>query len=113
MKSNDKSNKIPKIIGGAIGLAGAAFVGHWPNHAVLLQMTLYSAMFFLPFLLFFWKDRHHANFWIGTGLVVLLHCVTLFLIRSYFPFGTILVVLPIVLIEGTVLAIVMLKSLGY
>jgi hypothetical protein len=76
-------------------------------------MAMYSAMLLLPFLFFFWKDRHHTHFWTGTGLVILLHGVTLLLIHSYFPFGTILIVLPVLLIEGTALAIVMLKSLGY
>ncbi|MDW5264240.1 MULTISPECIES: hypothetical protein [Acidobacteriaceae] len=113
MKSNDKSNKSLKITGGAIGVIGAVSVGQWPDHAVPFQMALYSGMVLIPFLFGFWKDRHRANFWTGVGLLILLHCVTLILIHSYFPFRTILLILPIVLIEGTILAIVMLKSLGY
>jgi hypothetical protein len=113
MNPEDKSSSSLKITGGALGVIGAASVGHWPDHAVPLQMTLYSAMVLIPFLFGFWKDRHRANFWAGVGLLTLLHCATLMLIHSYFPFRTILLILPIVLIEGTILAIVMLKSLGY
>jgi hypothetical protein len=113
MKANDNSSKSLKITGGTIGVIGAASVGHWPDHAVPLQMTLYSAMVLIPFFFGFWKDRHRTNFWTTVGLLILLHCVILILIHSYFPFRTILFIIPIVLIEGTILAIGMLKSLGY
>jgi hypothetical protein len=113
VKAADKSNKSLKIIGVAVGLAGAASVGQWPSHAVPLQMMLYSAMVLIPFPFGFWKDRYRANFWTGVSLLILLHCASLLLIHSYFPFRTILLILPIVLIEGVILAIVMLKSLGY
>jgi hypothetical protein len=113
VKLRNTSNRNLRIAAVVVGLAGAASVGRWPNHAALLQMILYSTMLFAPLLSYFWKDRHGGNFWTGIGLVIFLHCASLLLIHSYFLFRSILVIVPIALIEGTVLAITMLKTLGY
>lgn len=95
------------------GIAGAAAVHHWPDHAVATQMALYSIM--TPGLLFLglWSDRHRRGFWTGASSVVLLHVLFLFFVRAYFPFGTIFSVVPIAIVEFIVLAILMLKVLGY
>jgi len=106
------SKTLKMLLGASLGVAGAAAVSRWPNHAVLLQMSLYSAMILLPLSFFFWTDRHRPRFWMGTALILLLHAMLLLGIHSMFPFRTILVVLPILLIEGILLAILMIKLLG-
>ena len=113
MQSNGNSSKGLKITAALTGLAGAMSVGHWPRYAVPLEMTFYSAMVLAPLLLGVWKHRQSAGFWVGIGFAVLLHCAALYAIRPYFPFRTVLLIVPIALTEGTILAIVMLKSLGY
>lgn len=95
-----------------LGLAGAVSVDHWTDHAAALQMILYSAMILFPILFFFWSDRHRRNYWLGMSLIALVHCGILFAIRSYFPFRTILVILPILLLEGLGLAVLIIKLLG-
>jgi len=44
--------------------------------------------------------------------VCLLHSVFIFLIRTYFPFKTILTVIPIAVVEDIFFAIFMVKVLG-
>lgn len=94
-----------------LGIGGAMSVDRWPNHAAALQMSLYSAVIVFPILFFFWSDRHRANYWLGMSLVVVIHSAILFGIHSYFPFHTILAILPILLLEGSGLAIMMIKLL--
>jgi len=109
-KTSDKTLKL--ILALALGLSGAFSVDRWPNHAALFEMILYTAMIFFPLLFFFWSDRHRARFWTGITLIVVLHGVLLFLMRSSFPFRAILLVLPVLFIEGCALAIIMIKLLG-
>ena len=95
------------------GLAGAAAVHHWPDHAVASEMAVYSIM--TPGLLFLglWSDRSRRRFWAAASSVALLHFLFLFFIRACFPFSTIRAVVPIAIVEFIVLAVLMLKILGY
>jgi hypothetical protein len=110
MSMSTKNLKV--VLACFLGLAGAMSVDHWPNHAATLQMILYSAMILFPILFFFWSDKHRPNYWLGMTLIVLVHSIILFGIRSYFPFRTILIILPLLLLEGLALATMMIKLLG-
>ena len=96
----------------AVGIAGAASVGHWPNHAKVLEIGLYSILVLGSLLFGFWSDIHRIRFWTGMVLAFLLHGFLLSIICSAFPFRTILTVIPILLLEGIGLAIMMIKLLG-
>ena len=113
MATSNRSGKTLKIIlAVTLGLIGAASVDRWPNHAAFVQIILYSAIIFLPLLFFFWSDRHHPRFWLGVGLIILFHSILIWWLYSSFPFRTILIILPILFIEGSALAMVMIKMLG-
>jgi hypothetical protein len=112
MPSYVSTKRLKAVLACSLGLAGAMSVDRWPNHAAALQMILYSAIALLPLLFFFWPDKHRKHYWLGMGLIALLHSIILFLIHPYFPFRTILLVLPILLMEGIGLAIMMIKILG-
>jgi predicted benzoate:H+ symporter BenE len=49
----------------------------------------------------------------GMAFAFLFHGLVLYFIRFYFPFGTILAIIPAAVVEDIVLAIFMLKVLGY
>lgn len=100
------------MLGLIVGLVAAASVGSWPRHAVTIQMTVYTAMVLGPLLLGSWPDRNRRGFLTGISLVFVLHAVLLGFIRSAFPFRTILIIIPMVLTEGIVMFILMLKMLG-
>ena len=101
------------IFGIGTGLIGAVSVGQWPEYARQIQMALYSIIVLGLLLIGFWSDRSRQRFWMGIGLVVLLHSATLISIRSLFPFKTILVVIPIALTEGVIAVTLFLKTVGY
>jgi hypothetical protein len=101
------------IFGGIVGLSGAVADGLWPNHAAPIQMALYSALTLGLLCAGLWSDRDRSRFWAGMSFVFLLHCLVLYFIRSYFPFGTILAIIPTAALEDIVLYIFMLKTLGY
>jgi cytochrome bd-type quinol oxidase subunit 2 len=94
------------------GIATSAAVQQWPAQASWLQMLLYSITVIGLLLVGLWPHRHQSRFWPGMCLVLLLHGLILFLMRSIFPFKTILVVIPFLVIEGVVAFILMLKLLG-
>lgn len=96
----------------ALTLAGVAAVAEWPGRAALIEVIVYSLV--APGLLFMglWSDRHRPRFWEGMFCVCLLHSVFIFLIRTYFPFKTILTVIPIAVVEDIFFAIFMVKVLG-
>jgi hypothetical protein len=94
------------------GVSGGLAIHHWSEYAAFIEMALYSMAIVLIFLFSFWTDRRRPRFWIGTSIVLLLHGVALFFIRSYFPFRTILTVVPMLFAEAIVLIIIMLRVLG-
>jgi hypothetical protein len=100
------------IIGLAMGGFCAFAVDHWPMQAVPIQMALYSGFVFAPLIFGFWSNISRSRFWICILLTPALHAMALLLIRPLFPFRTVLVLIPIALIEFVVLAVVMLKILG-
>jgi phosphatidylglycerophosphate synthase len=95
-----------------VGLSGIAAARHWPEYAALIEILLYSMIILGVLLSSFWSDRRRSGFWTGMSIVFLLHGVVLFFIHSYFPFRTILTVVPILLVEGIVVIIIMVKVLG-
>jgi cytochrome bd-type quinol oxidase subunit 2 len=108
-----KIKYVVMIFATVTGLVGAASASQWPNHASLIQMVLYSVMVLGLLFLSFWSDRGRREFWKGIAFVVLLHAVFLLLIRSLFPFKTILIVLPMAITEGVVAATLFLRVSDY
>lgn len=101
------------ILGSAAGLAGAAAVGQWADHATAIQMMLYSIMVLGPLGIGLWSDRHESRFWAAVFSALVLHCLFLLAIQRSFPFRTILVIVPVALAEATILCVLMLKILGW
>jgi hypothetical protein len=110
MKMDKKKRR--GIFGAITGLAAVIAIGHWPSHAVFIQMALYSSFVLVPLFLGLWPDRHRDRFWPGMAGVVILHCAVLYLIRADFPFATVLIIVPTALTEAIVLFTLMLKLLG-
>jgi hypothetical protein len=108
-----KRKYVVAVFATVTGLVGAASVRQWPDHASLIQMVLYSAIVLGLLLISFWSDRSQREFWKGIGLVLLLHAGFMVLIRSLFPFKTILIVLPMAITEGVVAATLFLRVIGY
>lgn len=100
------------ICGTTIGLAAFLSVSLWPQYMTPIQMALYTTFVFGPLFLGLWAERHRLVFWIGILLTLALHGMLLYSIRSMFPFRTVLVVIPIALVESSVMFILMLKALG-
>ena len=76
-------------------------------------MALFTVIVLGLLLIGFWSDRRHQGFWRGLGLVALLHSAILISMRSLFPFKTILIVIPLAIIEGVIAATLFLKTVGY
>lgn len=100
-----------RIFGATIGLAGAVAVSYFPHYSAQIEMTLYSAMVLGSLSMGFWSDRHHRRFLTGVSLIAVSHCLLLWALRYAFPFSTILLVVPIALTEGTIMAILMVELL--
>jgi hypothetical protein len=96
-----------------VGLLGAASVGAWPSHASQLQMAIYTLLVLGLLAIGFWSDRGRPRVREAAAASLILHTIFLFAIRQVFPFKTILVLLPYAIIEGTALAIIFLKIVGY
>jgi hypothetical protein len=101
------------IFGIATGLIGAASVSQWPDYASQIQIVLYTVIVLGLLLIGFWSERSRQKFWKGICLVVLLHLALLVSIRSLFPFKTILLVIPMAIMEGIIAATLFLKVVGY
>ena len=94
-----------------VGIGGAAAVRHWPSHALPFQMTVFSVMSVCPLIFGLWPERNQRRFKIGLLIILFVHALFLLEIKSFFPFKTILVVIPIALVESVLLFIIMLKAL--
>jgi threonine/homoserine efflux transporter RhtA len=75
-------------------------------------MALYTFFVFGPLALALWSSRRQRNFWIGASLLIAAHAVVLYIIRSIFPFRSVLIVIPIALVEACALYLIMLKMIG-
>jgi hypothetical protein len=96
------------IVGGSSVFA----VSHWPQYTVAIQMTLYTIMALGAPFLHFWSERNRRAFWGVTSLAMIAHGLFLSMIRSSFPFHSVLVVVPIALIEAVGIFVAMDKTLG-
>ena len=59
-----------------------------------------------------WSDRRRPRYLTAICTAILIHTVILFLLRTVFPFKTVLTVVPIALLEAVILYAIMLKILG-
>jgi hypothetical protein len=86
-------------------------VSHFPDHAYYIQITLYSAVVVGLLVWGLFSHRNEPGFWSGMSLVVLLHCIFLYLIRPVFPFTSMYSVVPFMLVEAIGGFIVVLRCL--
>lgn len=96
-----------------IGVAAAFAVGQWPDFAGPIEMSLFSAMVLVPSIWGMWSHRSDSKFLIGVSSAILLHIVVLVAMQRVFPFKTILLIIPIALLETSILLTVMLIIFGY
>ena len=107
-----RKNTLRAVVG-ILSVAAALGVGRWPEHATYIQMTFYSALILGLLLSGLWRDRNHPRFWKGILLIVVFHFIFLYLIRSMFPFRTVLAIVPVLIMEGIFGFTFMLLRLGY
>jgi hypothetical protein len=95
-----------------VGASSALAVGYWPRYAAGIQMMLYTIMVFGPLFLGLWSERNRRTFWIGMSSAVVVHGLFLYAIRSTFPFSTVLVVIPVALVEAALIFVIIDKVPG-
>jgi hypothetical protein len=108
-----QKKKAIALFGAAAGLKGAVACDLWPGYTRQIQMMLHTVMTLGLLLVGFWPDRNRKNFWAGVAFVAFLHVAILIAIRSWFPFRTILAVIPMAIMEATIAATLLLRILGY
>jgi hypothetical protein len=98
----------------SVAIAAACFwsIDLWPERTALIQMTLYTYFVFGPLTLGLWSSRDRPRFWTGALLVCGVHGLVLYLIRSIFPFKSVLIIVPISLVEAAAMYMFMLKVIG-
>jgi hypothetical protein len=112
MLSGVKRKHLVAISSIAVGLSCAAAADYWRQFAAPIEMVLYSFFVFGPLFLGLWSERHRQVFWTSMSSAIILHGFLLYMVRSVFPFSTVLVVVPMALIEALALFVVMDKILG-
>ncbi len=75
-------------------------------------MVLYTIMVFGSLFLHFWSERNRRAFWICISAALVVHGLFLYVIRSIFPFRSVLIVVPIALVEASVIFVAIDKILG-
>lgn len=100
------------IIATLIGGSCAEAIHLWPEYKVPLQMTLYTCFIFGPLALALWSSRNLRGFWMVTLLMLAAHGLVLYTLRSTFPFSSVLIVIPIALVEVCAIYMIALKMLG-
>jgi predicted MFS family arabinose efflux permease len=98
---------------GIVALVSVTAEGHWKNARGSIQMAMYTALTVGLVLVGFWSDRRRPRFRIAVCSVLVVHCALLFAIKGIFPFHTILTIYPLIIIEATALAALLLKILEY
>lgn len=63
-------------------------------------MLLYTFFVFGPLFLGLWSERNRRAFWICMSAAFAAHGAFLYVIRSTFPFSSVLIVVPIALVEA-------------
>jgi hypothetical protein len=95
-----------------VGGASALAVDYWPHYATIIQMSLFTIMVFGPLLLGLWPQRTSRFFWMTMSAAVIAHGAFLYAIRETFPFSTVLIVVPIALLEAATLFVAIDKVFG-
>jgi hypothetical protein len=96
----------------SVGAAGALLVKHLPQYASAIQIALFTFMVFGCLFLGLWPDRHRRLWGTAILFALALHGIVLYLIRSMFPFRSILIIIPIALAEAVAMFTLILKILG-
>jgi hypothetical protein len=101
------------LIGSAtLGIGTAFAVGQWPSHARPVQMISYSVFILGIVAAFLWTQPRSRRLLPAIGLVLSIHGIALLILQRFFPFGTILAILPFAFLEAVILLAVAIKSLG-
>jgi hypothetical protein len=105
-------SRLVAIVATVIGGSCAEAIHLWPEYKIPLQMTLYSCFIFGPLALALWSSRNLLGFWMVTMLTLAAHALVLYMLRFTFPFSSVLIVIPIALVEVCAIYMVALKLLG-
>jgi len=100
------------IFGITVGICGAAATDVWPSHLAAAQMMFFSLLSLGAVVIGLWSDRNRPRYLLGMCAVLLLHGAFLYLARSIFPFKTVLVIVPLAIVEAAVMFAIILKILG-
>jgi hypothetical protein len=98
-----KKKHLIAIFSSVIGASGAWASYSWPRYAVAIQMALFTSFVFVPLFMFFWSERVRRPFWICISVALVAHGLLLCMIRSIFPFSSVLVLVPIAIVEASVI----------
>lgn len=95
-----KKKHVIAIFAMIVGVSSASAVDFWPHYAIVIQMALYTSMVFVPLFLGLWAERNRHAFRVSMFSAIIVHGLFLYMIRSTFPFRTVLVIVPIALVEA-------------
>jgi len=100
------------LLGGAVGVAAGIALIAWPNQTFPIEIIVYTAMIAVPIFRMLLPRIRRRRFWLTVGLLFVAHGLFLWLVRSLFPFKTVLALVPYALLEVGILALITIKSLG-
>jgi uncharacterized membrane protein YhhN len=104
---NSKSTlKVASLV---LGLGAAFAVQHWPSQTRTLQMSFYSLLVLGIVLVFLWTQRKEHKVWPVICLALVIHAIALLVLQQYFPFRTVLVIVPFAFIEVVILFAIAIK----
>jgi hypothetical protein len=98
-----------KVASLVLGLSAAFAVEQWPYQTKAIQMSFYSLLVLGVVSVFLWTQRKEHKVWPLMCLAVLIHAIALLTLRQYFPFQTVLVIVPFAFIEVVILFAIAIK----
>jgi hypothetical protein len=100
-----------KVASLALGLGAAFAVHQWPSQTRIFQMSFYSLLVLGIILTFLWTQRDEHKVWPIMCLALLIHAIALLGLQQYFPFQSVLVIIPFAFIEVVILLALAIKAL--
>lgn len=100
------------VLGGAIGIGGGIALASLPRWTRALEMTMYTAMVAVPILFRLRARRWQPRFRTTVLILCIVHGLFLWLLRSIFPYKTVLILIPYALLEVLVLTFLTIHFFG-
>jgi cellulose synthase/poly-beta-1,6-N-acetylglucosamine synthase-like glycosyltransferase len=107
-----KKKHLVAIFASVAGGSSAWASYSWPQYAAVIQVALFTSFVFVPLFMFFWSEINRGAFWFSISAAIVVHGLLLYVIRSVFPFSSVLVVVPIALVEASAIFVAIDKILG-